>query len=124
LNKIEIGGKMKLRLWLLTVFLGLCLWGCATKPGPNLASKASLIKPNQTNKMEVTQFLGPPVQIFVFPDGREEWYYYYRVKNFWEDIPLANRYKGEDYTEILKIVIYKDQVVDCYYYTVEKPKKR
>jgi outer membrane protein assembly factor BamE (lipoprotein component of BamABCDE complex) len=100
------------------------LWGCATKPGPNLASKASLIKPNQTNKMEVTQFLGPPVQIFVFPDGREEWYYYYRVKNFWEDIPLANRYKGEDYTEILKIVIYKDQVVDCYYYTVEKPKKR
>jgi len=99
------------------------IYGCAVKPGPNLASKASLIHPQQTTKAEVLQFLGPPVQIFTFPDGKEEWYYYYRVRNFWEKVPVVRNYKGEDYTEVLKIVIKGEKVIDCIYYTVSSPKK-
>jgi len=100
------------------------IFGCATKPGPNLASKAALIHPKQTTKAEVLQFLGPPVQIFTFPDGKEEWYYYYRVRNFWEKVPLVKNYKGQDYTEVLKIVIKGEEVIDCVYYTVSAPNKR
>jgi outer membrane protein assembly factor BamE (lipoprotein component of BamABCDE complex) len=100
------------------------LYSCATKPGPNLASKASLIHPKQTTKAEVLQFLGPPVQIFTFPDGKEEWYYYYRVRNFWEKIPIVRSYKGQDYTEVLKVVIKGEEVIDCIYYTVSPPDKR
>lgn len=100
------------------------MFGCASKPGPNLASKAVLIYPQKSSKLEVTQILGPPVQIFVFPDGKEEWYYYYRITNFWEEIPIVKRYKGEDYTEVLKVVIANDKVIDCIYYTIPNPKKK
>ena len=113
----------RVKIFVFTVF-ALILQACASKPGPNLASKASLIHPQITTKTEVLQFLGPPVQIFTFPDGKEEWYYYYRVKNFWEKVPVLRTYKGEDYTEILKVVIKGDKVIDCIYYTVSPPKNQ
>ncbi len=113
---------MKNKLILIMIFF--LIFGCAVKPGPNLASKAALIHSNETVKAEVLQFLGPPVQIFSFPDGKEEWYYYYRVKNFWEDVPIVKAYKGEDYTEVLKIIIKDEKVIDCFYYTVKLRKKR
>ena len=121
---IKNTNKNFLRKLLLLVELIFFIYGCAVKPGPNLASKASLIHPQKTTKTEVLQFLGPPVQIFTFPDGKEEWYYYYRVKNFWERVPIIKKYKGEDYTEVLKIVIKGEKVIDCIYYTVTPPKKR
>uniref|UniRef100_A0A7V5XH92 Lipoprotein SmpA/OmlA domain-containing protein n=1 Tax=Thermodesulfobacterium geofontis TaxID=1295609 RepID=A0A7V5XH92_9BACT len=110
----------------LIFYVGFTLFvcGCATKPGPNLASKAALIRPQQTTKAEVLHFLGPPVQIFTFPDGKEEWYYYYRVRNFWENVPVVKNYKGEDYTEVLKITIKGEEIIDCTYYTVSSPKKK
>ncbi len=94
------------------------LISCAPKPGPNLASKASFIHPGVTTKEEVLRFLGPPVQVFVFPDKKEEWYYYYRIRNTWAKIPVAKEIKGEDYTQVLKLVIKDDKVVDVKYYTV------
>lgn len=106
------------------MFLTFIMFGCASKPGPNLASKAVLVYPQKSSKLEITQIFGPPVQIFVFPDGKEEWYYYYRVTNFWEGIPIVKKYRGEDYTEVLKIVIINDKVVDCIYYTIPNPKKK
>jgi len=112
---------MKNKLIIIVIFF---IFGCAVKPGPNLASKAALIHSNETTKVEVLQFLGPPVQIFSFPDGKEEWYYYYRVKNFWQSIPVIKTYKGEDYTEVLKVVIKDEKVIECAYYTVMLPKKK
>lgn len=110
-------------LWLF--FLISCsLISCSTTPGPNLASKASLIQKKVSTKAEVLSYLGPPVQAFITPDGKEEWYYYYRVRNFWEKIPVVNIYKGEDYTEILKIVFLEDRVVDVIYYTLVNPSKQ
>lgn len=109
---------------LILIILIILINYCTPKPGPNLASKASLIHSNQTTKMEVLSILGPPVQIFTFPDGKEEWYYYYRIKNVWENIPVAKKYKGEDYTEVLKIVIKNDKVIDVIYYTIKPKKKR
>ncbi len=110
----------------LVFFIGFLflIYGCATKPGPNLAFKAVLIHPKQTTKAEVLQLLGPPVQIFSFPDGKEEWYYYYRVRNFWGRVPIIKNYAGEDYTEVLKVVINGEKVIDCIYYTIYPPKKR
>lgn len=99
------------------------LTACATKPGPNLASKASLI-PKGSTKMEVLSLLGPPVQAFLIHDGKEEWYYYYRVKNFWENFPVIRVYKGEDYTEVLKIVFQGDYTQEIHYYTVKNPFKK
>ncbi len=99
------------------------IYGCATKPGPNLSSKAALINPNYSTKNEVLLYLGPPVQAFMRQDGKEEWYYYYRVQNFWENFPIIRDHKGEDYTEILKIVFDAEKVVEVTYYTVENPAK-
>lgn len=102
----------------------LFLLGCSTRPGPNLASKASLIHPNISNKQEVLMYLGPPVQAFLTPDGKEEWYYYYRVRNFWENFVIVKDYKGEDYTEVLKIVFDNEKVIDVIYYTIPNPAKQ
>ena len=102
----------------LTFLITLFLISCAPKPGPNLASKASFIHPGTTTKEEVLRFLGPPVQVFVFPDKKEEWYYYYRIRNTWAKIPVLKEVKGEDYTQVLKVVIKDDKVVDVKYYTV------
>jgi outer membrane protein assembly factor BamE (lipoprotein component of BamABCDE complex) len=117
-------GKKFLKKLIFCISFVIIIYGCATKPGPNLASKAALIHPKQTTKAEVLQFLGPPVQIFTFPDGKEEWYYYYRVRNFWEKVPVVKEYKGEDYTEVLKITIKGEEVIDCTYYTITSPKKK
>jgi len=108
-------GKKALILLFLTSFL---LISCAPKPGPNLASKASFIHPGVTTKEEVLRFLGRPVQVFVYPDKKEEWYYYYRIRNTWAKIPVIKKIKGKDYTQVLKIVIKDDKVVDVKYYTV------
>ncbi|BAU22455.1 hypothetical protein THC_0048 [Caldimicrobium thiodismutans] len=97
---------------------------CSTTPGPNLASKASLIHKEVSTKAEVLAYLGPPVQAFVRPDKKEEWYYYYRVKNFWENFPIVKGYKGEDYTEVLKIVFEGEKVVEVIYYTLVNPEKQ
>lgn len=107
------------------VFL-FCLFliSCSTIPGPNLASKASLIHKNISTKAEVLFYFGPPVQTFLLPDGKEEWYYYYRVRNFWDKLPLVSTYKGEDYTEVLKIVFSGDKVIDVIYYTLVNPSKQ
>ncbi len=99
------------------------LYGCATTPGPNLASKASMLHKG-AEKGEVLTYLGPPVQAFLSPEGKEEWYYYYRVRNFYEKLPLIRDYKGEDYTEVLKIVFEGDKIVDVIYYTIVNPQKR
>lgn len=112
----------KIRLFL-CFFLLIFICSCSTTPGPNLASKASLIHKNISTKAEVLSYLGPPVQAFLTPDGKEEWYYYYRVRNFWERLPVVSNYKGEDYTEVLKIVFEEDKVVDVVYYTVVNPLK-
>lgn len=106
------------------LLLTLYLLACSTKPGPNLSSKAALIQPNLSNKQEVLMYLGPPVQAFLTPDGKEEWYYYYRVRNFWENFLILKDYKGEDYTEILKILFENEKVVDVVYYTVTNPSKQ
>ncbi len=113
----------RVKIFVLIVFV-LILQACASKPGPNLASKASLIHPQITTKAEVLQFLGPPAKILTFPDGKEEWYYYYRVKNFWAKIPGLENYRGGNYTEVLKIVIKGEKVIDCVYYTVSPPKNK
>lgn len=99
------------------------LTSCAATPGPNLASKASMLHKNLSTKGDVLSLLGPPVQAFVTPEGKEEWYYYYRVKNFWENFPLIRDYKGEDYTEVLKIIFQGDILVEAFYYTIENPAK-
>jgi len=106
------------------LILVILLNGCATKPGPNLASKATLIHPQITTKDEVLKFLGPPGQIFTSSDGKEEWYYYYKIKSFWAKVPIVKNYCGKNYTEVLKIVIKGNRVIDCLYYTVTYPKKR
>ncbi len=113
--------KINILLWFFLLFF---FSSCSTTPGPNLASKASLIHKNLSTKAEVLSYLGPPVQAFLTPDGKEEWYYYYRVKNFWERLPVVNKYKGEDYTEVLKIVFVEDKVVDVIYYTLVNPLKQ
>ncbi len=95
---------------------------CSVKPGPNLASKASLIHPTITNKAEVLQILGTPLQYFFKPDGTEEWYYYYLVRSPTKKLPLVKRYLGEEYTEVLKIIFKENIVLNCTYYTVQ-PKK-
>ncbi len=100
------------------------LISCSATPGPNLASKASLIHKNISTKAEVLSYLGPPVQAFLLPDGKEEWYYYYRVRNLWERVPLVRAHKGEDYTEVLKIVFSGEKVIDVIYYTVVNPSKQ
>ncbi|MCS7149192.1 MAG: hypothetical protein N2Z40_03430 [Caldimicrobium sp.] len=105
----------------LSVFL---VTACAAKPGPNLASKASLVHKGLTTKNEVLGLLGPPVQAFLMPDGKEEWYYYYRVMNFWENFPVVRGYKGEDYTEVLKLIFHGEVLQDVFYYTVENPLKK
>jgi len=113
-----------MKYFLLIFVLTLLISSCATKPGPNLPSKATLIQPNVSYKNEVLMYFGPPVQAFMRQDGKEEWYYYYRVKNFWENFPIIRDYKGEDYTEILKIVFEGDKVIEVTYYTVENPAKQ
>ncbi len=62
------------------------------------------------------------MQSFLTQDGKEEWYYYYRVKNFWESIPVAKKIKGLDYTEVLKVVFQGEVVEEVHYYTVWPPK--
>lgn len=104
--------------------LSIILCSCATPPGPNLTSKALLIYPQTSTKGEVLLILGPPVQIFLLPDGKEEWYYYYRVRNFWENIPYVRGEKGLDYTEVLKITFEGEKVFEVVYYTVEHPAKK
>jgi hypothetical protein len=115
---------MMKKRWLFLIIAWFFLIGCATKPGPNLASKSSLIHPQSTTKSEILQYFGPPVQVFVTQDGKEEWYYYYRVRNFWEDLPIVRNYKGEDYTEVLKIVFQGEVVEEAHYYTVKPPHKK
>jgi len=112
--------KKRCLIWLFLFFL----FSCSTTPGPNLASKATLIKKDLSTKGEVLSYLGPPVQAFLTPDGKEEWYYYYRVRNFWEKVPVVKEYKGEDYTEVLKIVFAGDKVIDVIYYTLVNPQKQ
>jgi len=112
-----------MRKAILFILLGFLLLSCSTKPGPNLPSKASLIHKEVSTKAEVLSYLGPPVQAFLTPDGKEEWYYYYRVRNFWEKVPVVRGYKGEDYTQVLKIVFVGDKVVDVIYYTLVNPEK-
>lgn len=112
-----------MKKFLIFLFILFFFSGCATVPGPNLSSKATLVHPNSSTKGEVLAYLGPPVQVFTREDGKEEWYYYYRVKNFWENFPLIREVKGKDYTEILKIVYEGDIVIEVNYYTVENPEK-
>ncbi len=110
---------------LLCLILGLFLLSaCSTTPGPNLASKAALIHKDVSTKEEVLAYFGPPVQAFIRPDQKEEWYYYYRVRNFWENFPVVRSYKGEDYTEVLKIVFEGQKVVEITYYTLVNPEKQ
>ncbi|MCS7279007.1 MAG: outer membrane protein assembly factor BamE [Thermodesulfobacteriaceae bacterium] len=106
----------------LVIFFLIILKACSVKPGPNLASKASLIHPNFTTKIEVLQILGPPFQAFSKFDGTEEWYYYYLVRSPTKKVPLVKRYLGEEYTEVLKIVFKENLVLNCTYYTIQ-PKR-
>jgi len=46
------------------------------------------------------------------------------VRNFWEKVPVVKEYKGEDYTEVLKIVFAGDKVIDVIYYTLVNPQKQ
>lgn len=112
--------KQYILIFLFSVLIS--LKACSIKPGPNLASKASLIHPAVTTKTEVLQILGPPLQYFFQADGTEEWYYYYLVMSPTKKVPLVKRYLGEEYTEVLKIVFKENIVLNCTYYTIQ-PKK-
>lgn len=109
-------------IFLFLFFYFIILKACSVKPGPNLASKASLIHPTVTTKIEVLQILGPPAQYFLKPDGTEEWYYYYLLRSPTKKVPLVRRYLGEEYTEVLKIIFKENMVLNCSYYTIS-PKK-
>lgn len=109
---------------LLLIFVLFFTYSCATPPGPNLPSKALLIHPQTSTKSDVLGILGPPVQIFLLPDGREEWYYYYRVRNFWENVPYIRAEKGLDFTEVLKITFEGERVSEVIYYTIENPARK
>ncbi len=102
------------------LFLGFLLFllsACGVNPGPNLPYKACLIQPKVTTKDEVLKLLGKPSEVVKSGKDTENWYYYHRVKDFWAKVPILDNYVGDNYIEVLKVIIKGNKVIDRIYYT-------
>ncbi len=93
--------------------LTLLLAGCYTKQVRHLASDAALIKPGQSTRKDVLQFLGEPDGHRMVSPGVEEYVYYEDRRSSLGRAPLVGSWIGPEGYEMIIITLENDRVTGC-----------
>ena len=98
----------------------LLLSGCYNKPVRHLASDASLIKPGESTRVDVLQYLGEPNGHRNIGTGIEEYVYYEGKRSLLRRSPVIGAMMDDEGYEMLIITLSDDLVTDSEFRTYKK----
>lgn len=98
------------------------VYGCSSKePVRHLSSDACLIVPENNNKKEVQEILGPPDNIKKNETDKSEIWIYYEVrKSTLKKMPLIGKKFGSEEYDVITVSFENARVKKCVYRSVNK----